>query len=118
MSAPFRAIAAPLEHAHAWQPADGQGALVPIGGGGGSALGAAGAVPQGTVLTRTLYVNIAGSLGALEMAGPSAGSWKLVDGRSIGVFGVGSEVDAQVCYPLPSPPISGAVTRFWPVGGA
>jgi len=51
---------------------------------------------QGTVLTRTLYVNISGSLGALEMAGPSAGSWKLVDGRSINVFGMGSDVDAQV----------------------
>lgn len=73
---------------------------MPNAHGGGGALGLAGAgggtVPQGTVLTRTLYVNITGSLAALEMAGPSAGTWKLVDGRSISVFGMGSEVDAQV----------------------
>jgi hypothetical protein len=30
------------------------------------------------------------------MQGPSAGSWKLVDGKCIGVFGLGAEVDAQV----------------------
>lgn len=53
-------------------------------------------VPQGTILTRTLYVNITGSLTNLEMAGPSGGSWKLVDGKQIGVFGMGSEIDSQV----------------------
>ena len=53
-------------------------------------------VPQGTILTRTLHVNITGTLANLEMAGPSGGSWKLVDGKQIGVFGMGSEVDAQV----------------------
>jgi hypothetical protein len=49
-----------------------------------------------TVLTRTLYVNVTGSLANLAMQGPSAGSWKLVDGKCIGVFGLGAEVDAQV----------------------
>lgn len=53
-------------------------------------------VQPGTVLTRTLYVNITGSLAALEMSGPSAGTWKLVDGKCLGVFGMGAEVDAQV----------------------
>jgi hypothetical protein len=53
-------------------------------------------VPQGTVLTRTLYVNITGSLANLSMAGPSGGTWKLVDGKQIGVFGMGSEMDTQV----------------------
>lgn len=64
---------------------------MPNGGGGGGS-----AVAQGTVLTRTLYVNIMGSLAALEMAGPSSGTWKLLDGRSVSVFGMGNEVDAQV----------------------
>ena len=53
-------------------------------------------VAQGTVLTRTLYVNITGSLANLSMAGPSGGTWKLVDGKQIGVFGMGSEMDTQV----------------------
>jgi hypothetical protein len=53
-------------------------------------------VPQGTVLTRTLYVNITDSLANLGMAGPSAGTWKLLDGRQMQVFGMGTEVDAQV----------------------
>jgi hypothetical protein len=53
-------------------------------------------VPQGTILTRTLYVNIAGSLANLSMAGPSGGTWRLVDGKQIGVFGLGSETDSQV----------------------
>jgi len=53
-------------------------------------------VAQGTVLTRTLYVNITGSLANLSMAGPSGGAWKLVDGKQIGVFGMGSEMDTQV----------------------
>jgi hypothetical protein len=49
-----------------------------------------------TVLTRTLYVNVTGSLANLAMQGPSAGTWKLVDGKGVGVFGMGSEVDSQV----------------------
>jgi len=53
-------------------------------------------VPQGTVLTRTLYVNITDSLANLGMAVPSAGTWKLLDGRQIQVFGMGAEVDSQV----------------------
>ncbi len=51
---------------------------------------------QGTILTRTLYINITGTLANLAMAGPSGGTWKLVDGKQIGVFGVGTEVDTQV----------------------
>ncbi len=58
-----------------------------------------GGVQQGTILTRTLYVNISGTLANLAMAGPSGGTWKLVDGKQIGVFGVGTEVDSQVCHP-------------------
>ena len=54
------------------------------------------AVQQGTLLTRNLFVNITGTLANLAMAGPSAGTWKLVDGKPIGVFSMGSEVDAQV----------------------
>lgn len=53
-------------------------------------------VAQGTILTRTLHINITGTLTNLAMAGPSGGTWKLVDGKQIGVFGVGSEVDTQV----------------------
>jgi len=55
-----------------------------------------GAGAQGTVLTRTLHVNITGTLANLAMAGPSGGTWRLVDGKQIGVFGLGNEVDAQV----------------------
>ena len=33
------------------------------------------------------------------MAGPSGGTWKLVDGKAIGVFGMGAEVDSQVRHP-------------------
>jgi hypothetical protein len=51
---------------------------------------------HGTVLTRTLHVNITGTLTNLAMSGPSGATWKLVDGKQIGVFGLGSEVDAQV----------------------
>lgn len=53
-------------------------------------------VSQGTILTRTLHVNITGSLTNLAMAGPSAGTWKPVDGQQTGVFGMGSDVDSQV----------------------
>jgi hypothetical protein len=53
-------------------------------------------VPQGTIQTRTLYVNVTGSLANLSMGGPSAGTWRLVDGKQIGVFGMGSEMDSQV----------------------
>lgn len=63
--------------------------------------GAVGGGQQGTVLTRTLYINITGTLANLAMAGPSGGTWKLVDGKQIGVFGVGSEVDTQVRSIIP-----------------
>jgi hypothetical protein len=53
-------------------------------------------VQQGTILTRTLHVNVSGTLANLAMAGPSGGMWKLVDGKGISVFGVGNEVDQQV----------------------
>jgi hypothetical protein len=58
-------------------------------------------VAQGTILTRTLHINITGTLTNLAMAGPSGGTWKLVDGKQIGVFGMGSEVDTQVSQALP-----------------
>jgi hypothetical protein len=50
----------------------------------------------GTILTRTLHVCITGTLTNLAMSGPSGATWKLVDGKQIGVFGLGSEVDAQI----------------------
>lgn len=53
-------------------------------------------VAQGTVLTRTLHVNITGTLTNLAMAGPSGGTWKLVDGKQLGAFGIGNELDVQV----------------------
>ena len=53
-----------------------------------------------TILTRTLYVNVTGSLANLAMQGPSAGTWKLVDGKGISVFGMGAEVDTQASPPL------------------
>lgn len=53
-------------------------------------------VQQGTLLTRTLHVHITGTLANLNMAGPSGGTWKLVDGKAISVFGMGTEVDGQV----------------------
>jgi len=55
------------------------------------------------ILTRTLYVNLTDSLSHLSMKGPTAGTWKVVDGKGISVFGVGSEVDAQVQPSLPPP---------------
>ena len=51
---------------------------------------------QSSVLTRTLYVNITGSLANLAMAGPAGGSWRIVDGKQNAVFGLGSDIDAQV----------------------
>ena len=50
------------------------------------------------ILTRTLSVNLTDSLSHLSMKGPTAGTWKVVDGKGISVFGVGSEVDAQVFF--------------------
>ena len=60
-------------------------------------------VQQGTVLTRTLHVNVSNTLANLAMAGPSGGTWKLVDGKGISVFGVGNEVDSQVGILFPPP---------------
>ena len=51
---------------------------------------------KGTILTRTLHVNITGSLANLSMAGPSGGAWRLVDGKQAVVFGTGSEMDSNV----------------------
>lgn len=53
-------------------------------------------VQQGTILTKTLHVCVSGTLANLQMAGPSAGTWKLLDGKGTSVFGVGNEVDSQV----------------------
>jgi hypothetical protein len=61
-------------------------------------------VQQGTILTRTLHVNVSGTLANLAMAGPSGGMWKLVDGKGISVFGVGNEVDQQVGFICGWPP--------------
>jgi hypothetical protein len=73
---------------------------------------------QGTILTRTLHVNVSGTLANLAMAGPSGGMWKLVDGKGISVFGVGNEVDQQVrfiCVWLLAWPISSTFICVWPL---
>lgn len=75
-------------------------------GDGSSSSSSGGGGRGSTVLTRTLYVNVTGSLANLAMQGPSAGTWKLVDGKCIGVFGLGAEVDSQVlpvAAPVPWP---------------
>ena len=112
MSAPVRAIgigADTYHNMHHHQQGDvGLGASAPssgtVTGGGGSGSGYSSGVQQGTMLTRTLYVNITGTLTNLAMAGPSGGTWKLVDGKGIGVFGMGSEVDSQVLVTPPPLP--------------
>ena len=53
-------------------------------------------VNPGTVITRSIMVNITGSLANLAMAGPQAAIWKPVEGKQIHVFGMGSDVDANV----------------------
>ena len=50
----------------------------------------------GTVLTRTVCVNISGSLANLAMAGPQGGIWKPVEGKGLQVFGLGGDVDSQM----------------------
>ena len=50
----------------------------------------------GTILTRTVCVNITGSLANLAMAGPQAALWKPVEGKQTQVFGMGANVDAAV----------------------
>ncbi len=54
------------------------------------------AMPQGTVLTRSLFINVTGSLANLAMQGTQAGIWKPVDGKQGQVFGMGADADAQV----------------------
>jgi len=53
-------------------------------------------VQQGTILTRSIFVNVTGSLANLAMQGTQAGMWKPVDGMQGRVFGMGSDADAQV----------------------
>ncbi len=94
MSAPARAVGIGADFHHSDQNsfAGGGGNCATPGSSSGSG------VQQGTVLTRTLYVHITGTLANLAMAGPSGGTWKLVDGKGIGVFGMGAEVDSQVSH--------------------
>jgi len=51
---------------------------------------------RGTMMERILHVNISGTLTNLAMAGPSGACWRLLDGKQIGVFGLGHDVDSQV----------------------
>lgn len=53
-------------------------------------------VQQGTILTRSIFINVTGSLANLAMQGTQAGMWKPVDGMQGRVFGMGSDADAQV----------------------
>lgn len=102
MSAPARAvgIGADFHHgAHVDLPSTSSSNLAQQSS--ACAQASAGGVQQGTILTRTLHVHITGTLANLNMAGPSGGTWKLVDGKAIGVFGMGAEVDGQVqCLPV------------------
>ena len=43
--------------------------------------------PRGTILERTLHVNISNSLGNLALAGPHGGFWKPVDGTQFQILG-------------------------------
>jgi len=51
---------------------------------------------RGTILERTLHVNITNSLGNLALAGPHGGFWKPVDGTQFKLFGnfEGESIDA------------------------
>lgn len=53
-------------------------------------------VQQGSVLTRSVMVNITGSLANLAMQGTQAGVWRPVEGMQLRVFGMGSDADAQI----------------------
>ncbi len=90
MSAATRAVGLGAENLHHQHYQSSEAA---VGDTGGSSVRSS---QSSTILTRTLYVNVTGSLANLAMQGPSAGTWKLVDGKGIGVFGMGSEVDSQV----------------------
>jgi hypothetical protein len=108
MSAPARAVGIGADFHHGTHT-ENSGASSAGNSGPASAYSpaaAGGGVQQGTLLTRTLYVHITGTLANLNMAGPSGGTWKLVDGKAIGVFGMGAEVDSQV-----RPPPSSFVLR-------
>lgn len=51
---------------------------------------------QGTVITRSVLVNITGSLANLAMQGTQAAVWRPVEGMQLKVFGLGADADAQV----------------------
>jgi hypothetical protein len=53
-------------------------------------------IQQGSVLTRSVMVNITGSLANLAMQGTQAGVWRPVEGMQLRVFGMGSDADAQI----------------------
>ena len=54
------------------------------------------AVQAGTILSRTVHINITGSLANLAMQGVNAAIWKPVEGRAIQVFGAETDADAQI----------------------
>jgi hypothetical protein len=53
-------------------------------------------IQQGSVLTRSVMVNITGSLANLAMQGTQAGVWRPVEGMQLRVFGLGTDADAQI----------------------
>lgn len=54
-------------------------------------------VQNNNIITRTLHVNITGSLANFAMAGPLGAVWKPVDGKQSKVFGaMGDNADAQL----------------------
>ena len=59
------------------------------------------AQPSGTMLTRTVCVNITGSLANLAMAGPQAAIWKPVEGKQAHVFGIRPPRTPGVCLAEP-----------------
>lgn len=54
-------------------------------------------IQNGNIITRTIHVNISGSLANLQMAGTTGALWKPVDGKQTVVFGaLGDNADSQL----------------------
>jgi hypothetical protein len=53
------------------------------------------AAPHTQKMSRTLHIQIQGSLANLALQGQSAATWRLVDGNQLAAFGTGNEIDVQ-----------------------
>ena len=47
-------------------------------------------------MTRSVLVNVTGSLANLAMQGTTAGIWKPIEGQQLKVFGLSADADAQL----------------------